>query len=65
MLLPKLQEFSDKREKDPISALAILYIVEKFELNPKYEQYMPLFKALVQEDMDFKEITQSFEDEYV
>lgn len=63
MLHPKVQEFSKKTVKDPVSALAILYIVEKFELNLKFDQYMPLLRALVQEDMDFQAIKENFEEE--
>ena len=60
MLEPKVQEFSTGSVKDPVSALAILYIIQNFDLKIKVNQCMPLFKALVQENMDFQEIIGSF-----
>lgn len=63
MLEPKVQEFSRNSEKDPVSAVAILYIVERFDLDLKVRQCMPLFKTLVQENVDLNKIIESFEDE--
>lgn len=62
MLLPKVGEFVNRRETDIVSAMSILYIIDRFSLDVKPSEYIPLFKALVQVDIDYKEVISNFDE---
>lgn len=62
MLTPKVEEFAQATEKDPVSAMAILYITERFSLDVKPSAYTPLFQALVNTEIDYKEVISHFDE---
>lgn len=63
MITPKVLEFMNQRETDIVSAMSILYIIDRFSLDVKPSTYTPLFRALVQVNIDYKEIISNFDDE--
>lgn len=62
MLLPKVGEFVNRRETDIVSAMSILYIIDRFSLDVKPSAYIPLFRALVQVNVDYKEVISNFDE---
>lgn len=62
MLSPKVEEFAKQRETYIVSAMSILYIIDRFSLDVKPNAYTPLFRALVQVNVDYKEVISNFDE---
>lgn len=62
MLSPKIEEFANQKETDIVSAMSILYIIDRFSLDVKPSAYIPLFRALVQVNVDYKEVISNFDE---
>lgn len=62
MLSPKVEEFAKQRETYIVSAMSILYIIDRFSLDVKPNAYTPLFRALVKVNVDYKEVISNFDE---
>nr|XP_022293483.1 E3 ubiquitin-protein ligase rnf213-alpha-like isoform X1 [Crassostrea virginica] len=62
LLQPKIEEFAKGRESDIVSAMSILYIIDRFSLDVKESAYSPLFQALVQVSWDYKRVINNFDE---